>query len=68
MTPLELRTQRKALGLSQAALAHRLGCSKQAVHFWETGKRPIPGMLELAMWALVFQADAKRQQNGEPSD
>lgn len=53
MTPTDLRAQRKSLGLSQEALAHRLGCSKQAVHFWEIGKRQIPNMLELAMWAIA---------------
>lgn len=59
MTPTDLRQQRKSLGLSQEALATLLGCHKQAVYYWETGKRPIPQMLELAMQAIKQRGEKR---------
>lgn len=36
-----LAHHRKLRGLSQAEVAERLGVTKTAVHYWETGKRMI---------------------------
>lgn len=41
MTPAELRTLRKRLGLTQAALATRVGVGARAVRRWEAGDRKI---------------------------
>lgn len=51
MTGADLRNRRKALGLSQAALAQRLGTTKNTVARWERGEITIakPEMLELAL-------------------
>jgi hypothetical protein len=53
--PEDLRTARKALGLTQHGLAERLGMGKngwQSVSEWETGKRPIPGPVAIAVNCL----------------
>jgi putative transcriptional regulator len=41
MTPDELRTIRKALGLSQAAMAQIVGVSRRTVEHWEAGTRNV---------------------------
>lgn len=53
MTAAELIAARKALRLSQAALAARLGISRVTVARWETNARPIPPYLDLAMKQLA---------------
>ncbi|MCS6290397.1 MAG: helix-turn-helix transcriptional regulator [Nitrospira sp.] len=42
MTPTDLKTLRSALGLSQQALADRLGVTRNTVTRWEMGLHPIP--------------------------
>jgi DNA-binding transcriptional regulator YiaG len=44
MQPNELRNIRARLGLSQAALAERLGVQRNTVVRWEMGLHPIPEM------------------------
>lgn len=39
MNPMELKTRREALGLTQEALAKRLDANRQAVARWEVGMR-----------------------------
>src|SRR5215471_8191575 len=41
MTPAELRAERKALGLTQAALASELGVATNTIARWERGEMPI---------------------------
>lgn len=48
MTSAELLAARHRLGLSQAALAERLGVGMMAVSRWERGARAIPPHLHLA--------------------
>ncbi len=48
----ELRDARLAAGLSQAAVATRLGCSRQLVAAWEA-RRIEPTSTQLARWAAV---------------
>lgn len=52
MTPADLRARREALRLSRQALAERLGVQVMTVYRWETMRRAIPPMLDLAMQAL----------------
>lgn len=54
MDPLELKTRREALGLTQEALAKRLGINQQAVGRWELGLRAPrdPASLELLFSAM----------------
>lgn len=44
MTPTQLKTIRRRLGLSQAALARKLGVSRNTVTRWEMGLHRIPLM------------------------
>lgn len=52
MNPIELRSRREALGLSQVSLADLLGVKQDKVSLWEYGKRPIPEGIDrhLAEW------------------
>lgn len=51
MTPAYLKTERTRLGLTQRALALRLGVSAQSISDWETGRKTcqLPGLLRLAL-------------------
>lgn len=44
LTPEAIRRLRARLGLTQADLSARLGCSTQAVSFWERGTRTPTGL------------------------
>jgi len=54
MTGAELRERREGLGLSQAALASKLGTNQITISRWESDKLRIerPAMLDLALKAL----------------
>lgn len=58
MGPDAIKGLRAALGLTQAALADRLGCSTQAVSFWERGTRTPTGLYARAVRALLAEAAA----------
>lgn len=47
MTPTEIRSTRKALGLTQAELAALFGVSRDTILRAERGDRPIPGLAAL---------------------
>ena len=55
MTPADLRARRAALGLSQRALADRLGVTQGTLSRWEAGERVIEhaAMLTLALDRLA---------------
>lgn len=61
MTPTDLKTAREALGLSQRALAERLGVSKDTLNRWERGRQGIhfPTILALALHALASVLPAR---------
>ncbi len=52
MTADEFRTIRKAKNMTQTALAKAMGISRQSVWNYETGKQPIPRLVEAFMAAL----------------
>jgi len=56
MTPDEFRAIRKSLGLTQEALAERLGQHRITISRYERGREPIPPVVALAMQALRDQA------------
>jgi DNA-binding transcriptional regulator YiaG len=49
MTGQDVRDLRRRIGLSQQGLAVLLGVTTTTVHRWETGKSPIPPLLERAL-------------------
>lgn len=56
MQPADLHHARKALGLSQHALAEALHMGKwgwQTISAWENGRKPIPADLHLKMAGLA---------------
>ena len=58
MSGADLRRRRLSLGLTQAALAARLGISANSLARWERGEQRIgtPGLLDLALRQLEHQA------------
>jgi DNA-binding XRE family transcriptional regulator len=54
--PDDLRSARKALGLTQARLASLLGVTTSAVGNWEAGVRPVPPYLGYAVAWLQTRA------------
>jgi DNA-binding XRE family transcriptional regulator len=52
MEPNDLRQMRKSLGLTQTQLGKELGISRRQIVEWETGKRPIRRMVDLALRML----------------
>jgi DNA-binding transcriptional regulator YiaG len=57
MTPADLRTARKALGLSQAGLAEALRLSPKngarTIRIWETEGNTVPGPAQVAIECLL---------------
>lgn len=60
MTPEDLRTRRRRLGLSQTQLAEQLGVTQNTISRWELGEMEIanPTMLRLALERLEDQRRA----------
>lgn len=63
MTGADLRERRERLGLSQSALASKLGTTQNTVSRWELGTLPMerPQMLDLALRALEQEAKSKKR-------
>lgn len=59
MTAADFRAARAALGLSQAALAEKLGLSKDQVSRIERGVYPVSRLHELALTALNHERNEK---------
>jgi len=64
MTPKQFRTARKRLGLTQRALADRLGVHVQTVKKWSAGDRriPQPVVILLRIWLAPERAGPKRRR------
>jgi len=64
MTPRQVKTLRKNLGLTQSALARNLGVGRSAVNNWERGsQKPLPmavKFMELLLW--LQERDIKYEQ------
>lgn len=62
-----LAKERRAKKISQQQLADRLGVSKTAVHYWETGKRTIfaDQMLEYCEQVGIDPQDLIRSVTGD---
>lgn len=69
LTPAQIKAFRKALTVTQAGLAERLGVSRRTVEEWEAGRNPPPFMLTFALqglakpmppseWALLIGSDS----------
>ncbi|QDP50961.1 MAG: hypothetical protein Tp136DCM211861_6 [Prokaryotic dsDNA virus sp.] len=58
MTAEEFKAERRRQGISQAAMAKRLGVSLQAVYYYETGRRKVPQPV-----ALLIACQRKDQDN-----
>jgi len=55
---MDFRETRKALGLSQAELAEKLGVDQGTVSRYETGEIEMNARMELALEALMMKAKA----------
>lgn len=53
MTPEQLAAARRALGMNRAEMARTLRTPYRTYQDWESGKRPIPGVVAVAMDLLV---------------
>lgn len=49
MTGADLRSRRRALGMTQGALASALGVTDRTVRLWEAGHHAIPAWVPLAL-------------------
>jgi DNA-binding transcriptional regulator YiaG len=60
----ELIYARSEHGLSQEALAHKIGCTVSLVHKWETHKR-IPSGFMLMCWldSLGYEIEVKKRDD-----
>lgn len=67
MTPKELTSWKKRHGLNQVELANILGVTKASISRWESGKRPIPAFLHLALKCLKVKkgGDLKIKGSGK---
>ena len=57
MTGEVLKEKRKALNLSQAQLAEKLGVKENTIYRWEKGILPIYKTVELALEYLLLKAE-----------
>ncbi len=55
MTPTEFKTARRELGLSQNALAKRMGVTGRTIRRWEAGDTQIPGPVIVSMRYFKFR-------------
>ena len=59
MTPAELKSARKSLGLTAEQFAKVIGVTRDAVCKWESGKRPIPRSVELLIYLISLANSTK---------
>jgi len=59
MEPREIKAWRALRGMTQTDLAEKLGLSRGAVAWWETGKHEPPPYLDLALAELSRQLEPR---------
>lgn len=68
MTPTELRTARKTLGLTQSGLAKALRLSEKngdrSVRIWEQEGNTVPGPVQVAVEAMLDARKRMERDNG----
>lgn len=57
MTADEFKAARHKLGLTQAALAEKIGVAKNSVTRWEIGVRPVNAMAATIIKAMMDNAE-----------
>lgn len=60
MTGAEFREARAKLALTQSAMADRIGVTRRAVQYYESGQRQIPQPVQKLI-AIIGESDGKRQ-------
>lgn len=63
--PAAIRARREALGLSQAALAARIGCHEDAVAAWEHGRRRPSGLYLRELLRVLAPAGTADDERSE---
>lgn len=58
LTPESIRNLRKRLGMTQPQFADAIGCTAQAVSYWERGTRQPRGLYAAAIRRLMRHAPA----------
>jgi transcriptional regulator with XRE-family HTH domain len=53
MTAADLIATRKTLGLSQARLGEAIGITGRMIRYYESGERPIPKTVQMALEAYA---------------
>lgn len=66
MTPEQFKAIRQSLGLSQTAMADRIGVTMQAVYYYERGMRGIPKPVQLLLEAQRVYAELLEEKGGKP--
>lgn len=68
MTPIDLRTARKTLGLTQLGLAKALRLSEKngdrSVRIWEQDGSTVPGPVQVAVEAMLDARKRMERDNG----
>lgn len=54
MTPGELTAARERLGMTRVAFSSALGIAQNSLAAYESGKRPVPLTVRLAIAALLY--------------
>ena len=64
MKPEDLITWRQNHGLTQIALAEKLGVTKACISRWESGRRTVPAFLHLALKCLKVKKGGEHKAKG----
>lgn len=65
MTPQELKRWRKGRTLTQSKMGDMLGVTKACISRWESGHRPIPYLLTLALKCLKVKKEVNIKTEGK---
>ena len=65
MIPKELKEWRTGYNLTQSKLGDMLGVTKACISRWESGHRPIPAFLHLALKCLKVKKGVNKKKEGK---